>query len=310
MSTPDAATKIYRGRFAPSPTGPLHIGSLIAATGSYLQARRQNGLWFVRIEDIDPPREAKGASENIIRTLDEFGFEWDGEILFQSSRIGIYEEVIQMLIKNERAYFCNCSRKLINETATIGVNGPIYPLTCFHKTRHTKGALRFHTRDTVIHFNDMVQGKISQNSAKESGDFVIKRSDGLFNYQLAVVIDDDCQGISEIVRGSDLLYLTPGQIDLQDALHYPTPTYLHMPVVTNEHGQKLSKQTRAKAIDSKQGASLLWFCLDFLGQRPPPELKTESLTTFWQWAIVHWDPRRIPRCLSLPIKTDTAYPLI
>jgi len=299
------AKKIYRGRFAPSPTGPLHIGSLIAATGSYLQAKRHNGQWFVRIEDIDPPRETKGASDNIIKTLDAFGFEWDGDILYQSTRLAAYEEIIQTLIANEQAYFCHCSRKQINEHADIGVNGPIYPRTCLHKKiQHHKypqtAALRFHTRDENICFNDFTQASIRQNVARESGDFVIKRADGLYNYQLAVVIDDAYQDITEVVRGSDLLLLTPGQINLQQALNYPTPDYLHMPVITNEHGQKLSKQTKAMAIEGTQGSQALWLCLKFLGQQPPEELKNDSIKNFWQWAIPNWNPQKIPHRLSIP----------
>lgn len=310
----DTATNTYRGRFAPSPTGPLHIGSLIAATGSYLQAKKNNGLWFVRIEDIDPPREAKGANDNILKTLDAFGFEWDGDILYQSSRLATYEAIVQTLIANDQAYYCHCSRKQINENADLGVNGPIYPRTCLHKkTQHHRfqqqAALRFKTRDEKIYFNDFTQAAIRQNVARESGDFVIKRANGLYNYQLAVVIDDAYQGITEVVRGSDLLSLTPGQINLQEALNYPTPDYLHMPVITNEHGQKLSKQTRAMAIEGTQGSQALWLCLNFLGQQPPAELKNVSVNEFWQWAIPHWDPQNIPHQLSIPADPRTAQAL-
>ena len=315
-------TNIYRGRFAPSPTGPLHIGSLIAAVGSYLQAKSQNGQWLIRIEDIDPPREVKGASENIIRTLDQFGFEWDGEILYQSSRTDAYEEIIDYLKTHQHAYHCNCSRKQINETACPGINGPIYPLTCYKDRNSGKkyrpkknqlkesrnAALRFHTPDKVIAFEDKVQGTITQNVANESGDFVVQRADGLFNYQLAVVIDDAHQKITEIVRGSDLLNLTASQISLQQALKFSSPTYLHMPIVTNAAGQKLSKQTEAKAIESKYASQALWFCLDFLGQQPPAEIRSATLTELWPWASTNWDTQKIPRLLNSAIVTDDLFP--
>jgi glutamyl-Q tRNA(Asp) synthetase len=181
----------------------------------------------------------------------------------------------------------------------MGLNGPIYPLTCYRQHRHKQGAIRFHTSDDEISFNDHNLGKISQVVARDSGDFVIKRNNGLYNYQLAVVIDDQFQGITEIVRGSDLLNLTPSQIDLQQGLAYATPQYLHLPVISNIDGQKLSKQTGAKPLDVRNAADNLWFCLDFLGQNPPHELKQYSLSEIWQWAVRSWNPQRIPKKLSL-----------
>lgn len=300
------AHPVYRGRFAPSPTGPLHIGSLIAAVGSYLQAKTQSGFWFLRIEDLDPPREAPGASDSIITTLADFGFEWDGEILFQSRRHALYESVIDQLQTQDRVYYCSCSRKQINEIAKPGLNGPIYPQSCYGK-KQKKGALRFHTDKQTIVFKDSVQGMIKQNIATESGDFVIKRSDGLYNYQLAVVIDDFEQQITEVVRGSDLLSLTPSQIYLQQALNYTTPDYIHMPVITNTKGQKLSKQTNAPAVTPIAASESLWFCLNFLGQQPPDELKKVSKEELWRWAMANWSLEKIPKTLSIAInpgKTD------
>lgn len=285
----------YRGRFAPSPTGPLHLGSLLAATGSYLQARSNHGDWLIRIEDIDPPREQAGASDAILKTLEHLGFEWDEEVLFQSTRRDAYQAIIEKLLKEGAAYYCRCSRKDIAAIAQNGPNGPIYPRTCLRSVpAFNKGSIRFQTTDKQIQFVDALQGLISQRVSDDSGDFVIQRADGLFAYQLAVVIDDEDQKITHIVRGSDLLSLTPGQINLQQTLGFATPEYTHLPVITNTQGHKLSKQTGAAGIDLKQGNRQLWQCLHLLNQQPPEELYNDSLNSIWAWAIQNWDISKIP----------------
>ncbi|MDH5545143.1 MAG: tRNA glutamyl-Q(34) synthetase GluQRS [Gammaproteobacteria bacterium] len=281
---------LYRGRFAPSPTGPLHIGSLIAATASYLDAKSRHGQWLIRIEDIDPPREVAGAADNILRVLEQFGFEWDEDVVYQSRRGALYEEAISELTKKHLVYFCQCSRKDIAASATHGLNGPIYPGTCRDAIpTHQQGALRFETKDQSITFDDAICGKITQNVARDSGDFVIKRNDGLYAYQLAVVVDDAEQQITHVVRGRDILDLTPGQILLQQALKLDTVHYAHFPVITNALGQKLSKQTGAPPVGAKNPVSTLLDCLRFLGQAAPVELGDATLDEFWIWAISNWN---------------------
>ena len=221
----------YRGRFAPSPTGPLHFGSLIAATGSYLQSRHQQGEWHLRIEDIDPPREIPGAKDNILRTLETYGFEWDGEIIYQSQRLDIYQDYLERLIDEQQTFACTCSRKDINQLlAKTGMH--VYPGTCRDKTGVAGGqyAYRVIAKDKNITFNDQLQGLQSFEVQTEIGDFVVKRADGLFSYQLAVAVDDGSMGITEVVRGSDLLTSTPRQIYLQQLLKLYTPCYIHLPV--------------------------------------------------------------------------------
>ena len=287
----------YVGRFAPSPTGPLHFGSLIAAVGSYLQARKMEGRWLVRMEDLDLPRVVPGAAEAILSTLESFGLFWDDEVLFQSSRFPAYGAALERL--EEHLYPCGCSRAEILRSS--GARG-IYPGTCRHGLPPGKSprALRLSTRRQEITFRDRIQGRYRQDLEREVGDFVVRRADGLFAYQLAVVVDDAEQGVTEVVRGSDLLDSTPRQILLQRLLGYPTPGYAHLPVITNRQGQKLSKQTHAPPLDRRRPLPALWQALDFLGQRPPRELLDGDLDAFWEWAIAHWDIGEVPRILSRP----------
>ena len=209
----------YRGRFAPSPTGPLHFGSLVAATGSYLAARHQQGQWHLRIEDIDPPREIPGASDDILRTLEAYGFEWDADVIYQSQRLDIYEEHLQQLIKDQHVFACTCSRKEIHQLQTKN-NTAIYPGTCRNKTEPTSAqhAYRVIAQNKNIRFMDLLQGKQHYQLQSDIGDFIIKRSDGLFSYQLAVAIDDGSMGITEVVRGNDLLDSTPQQTNPRDGI--------------------------------------------------------------------------------------------
>ncbi|MCW8919546.1 MAG: tRNA glutamyl-Q(34) synthetase GluQRS [Gammaproteobacteria bacterium] len=300
-----ATTPRYRGRFAPSPTGPLHFGSLIAAIGSYLQARSQRGEWLVRMEDLDPPREQPGAAATILRTLERYGFEWDGAVLYQSRRHEAYLDTLEQLRREGYSYRCNCSRKQIGEEARrCGLPPGVYPGSCRTAAigEHQRHTIRLLAPETVIGFDDGVQGHFSQQLAREVGDFVLRRADGLFAYQLAVVVDDAFQGITEVVRGSDLLDNTPRQIALQRSLGLRTPGYLHLPVVLNARGEKLSKQTFAPALDETRPLPALWQGLAFLGQRPIPELLQGDISSFWRWAVEHWHRDLIPRKLDSPLK--------
>ncbi len=296
-------TNRYRGRFAPSPTGPLHFGSLVAALGSYLEARHRQGEWLVRMEDLDPPREIPGASRLILETLERFGFEWDGPVWFQSQRHEVYMEVLSQLQHNGMAYRCGCSRKMIAEQMKQqGLAPGIYPGNCRTRpaSQHQRHAIRLLTEGQQAAFEDTLQGDISQDVEREVGDFVLRRADGLFAYQLAVVVDDAEQGVTHVVRGSDLLDSTPRQIVLQRQLELPSPNYLHLPVAVNAQGQKLSKQTFAPAVDPDNPLPALWEGLRFLGQRPPHELLEGDLVSFWQWAVSHWQAASLPRKLAIP----------
>ncbi|THB72330.1 MAG: tRNA glutamyl-Q(34) synthetase GluQRS [Gammaproteobacteria bacterium] len=280
----------YIGRFAPSPTGPLHFGSLVAAVGSYLEAKTNHGKWLLRVEDIDPPREVKGATKNIISTLEQFGFEWDEHITYQSRRYEIYQEYIDQLLHRSLAYSCGCSRKEIAKTATRSANGLIYPGTCrIGLGNKEPRSVRLLTENIDINFHDLVQGVIIQNLETESGDYVIKRADGLYAYNLAVVIDDQLSGITDIVRGHDLLACTCQHIYLQRVLHFDTPRYAHLPIAINKSGQKLSKQNLAKEIDTHNKAQALFNALTFLNQNPDKQLLESDLDSIWNWSIENWN---------------------
>ncbi len=287
----------YRGRFAPSPTGPLHFGSMVAAVGSYLQAKSKQGQWLVRIEDLDPPREVDGAAAAILRTLERFGLLWDESIIYQSQRNHQYDTAINRLAALGMLYPCGCSRKEISRNGTPGAYGSIYAGTCRSGLPQGKKprALRIRTHNQPITFRDPLRGTISQQLTQEIGDFVVRRADGLFAYQLAVVVDDAEQGITEIVRGSDLLDNTPRQIYLQQSLNYPTPRYLHLPVALDVAGKKLSKQSGALPIDHHHPQTLIHAVLEFLNQTPPIALKESALDEMWLWAIQNWRPERLPR---------------
>lgn len=291
----------YVGRFAPSPTGPLHFGSLVAAVASYLDAKTNNGKWLVRIEDLDKPREVKGAAEAIIQCLDTYGFVWDDKIIYQSQRNEAYSNAFATLVNKKLIYPCTCTRKEIADSSSqIGIEGVVYPSTCLtHPTKpNAPIAWRIKTEDKFIHFNDEVQGKISQNIKFDVGDFVVKRADGLFAYQLAVVIDDAEQGVTHIVRGADLLNSTPRQIYLQKLLCLNQPHYAHIPIVINNEGQKLSKQTLATDLSSSETSVMLFNALKFLNQNPPPTLVNSDITTCWHWAFENWNRDSITKTLT------------
>ena len=277
----------YVGRFAPSPTGPLHFGSLIAAIASYAQARAANGRWLLRIEDIDPPREPPGADKVILEALEAYGFEWDGALTYQSRFTPQHEAIVDQLLAEGLAYPCSCSRKDL-AAAPRGPLGAIYPGTCRDGADGPETAIRLRTDDTVIEFTDGLQGPYRMQLQSESGDFVIRRRDGLIAYHLAVVVDDHAQGITEIVRGVDLLETTPRHIWLQRILGYGSPAYLHIPVAMNTDGQKLSKLTGAAGVPLDRPQALLVEGLAALGQAPPADLAEGTVADTWDWAIRHW----------------------
>ncbi len=284
------------GRFAPSPTGPLHFGSLLAALASYLDIRARNGRWLLRIEDIDPPREQPGAADSILRTLEAFGLHWDGEVVYQSQRRALYEDALQQLIQLDTAYPCHCSRKQLRARGVLGYDG--------HCLRHppevlTDVAWRVQHSHADQQFEDRLQGLRRYHWTGHEGDFVVFRRDGLFAYQLAVVVDDAEQGITEVLRGSDLIDETPHQMELQDQLGFLRPRYAHIPVITNAQGQKLSKQNLAPAIDPGERQQLLLQALTLLGQHPLPELIDASLEELLHWGCRHWRLDAVPAVLQL-----------
>ncbi len=294
----------YTGRFAPSPSGPLHFGSLVAALGSYLDAKAAGGRWLLRMEDLDTPRNQPGAAEDILATLERYGFQWDGEVEWQSRRRPLYREALERLKDIGLAFPCGCTRREIADSSTghpPGSESP-YPGTCRNGLPPGRQARswRFKVPAGEVVLADGVRGRISQNVADAIGDFVLLRADGVFAYQLAVVVDDADQGVSRVVRGADLLDSTPRQIMLQAALGLPFPSYAHLPVAANAAGEKLSKQTRARALAGLRPQEVLTTALAFLGQETPVGLEGASLDEFWRWAIGHWDMSRVPRQHALP----------
>lgn len=292
----------YRGRFAPSPTGPLHFGSLIAAVASYLEALCNGGEWLLRIEDLDGPREEPGAADAILNILEKYGFAWDGAVLRQSLRSEAYAAALARLQRDGAAFPCACTRREVSDSMLASAKELIYPGTCRNGIASGRVArsVRARVDEKVISFYDRIQGRIEQDLARAVGDFVVQRADGLFAYQLAVVVDDFDQGITAVVRGADLLVSTPRQILLQQRLGYPTPRYAHLPVAVNGSGEKLSKQTRAAPLRESDAPAQLWRALDFLGQDPPLALRAADIPGVWSWALTHWLVEKVPRRYSLP----------
>ena len=290
----------YRGRFAPSPSGPLHFGSLVAAVASFLEARTRGGEWLVRMDDLDPPRVAAGAAEDILRTLAACGLEWDGPVVYQSTRNAAYHCALHRLRGLRLVYPCSCTRREIADSALAGAEGPVYPGTCrggIVPDRYAR-ALRLDTRSATVAFEDALQGARVSALEQEAGDFVLYRADGVYAYQLAAVVDDAEQGVTDIVRGADLLASTPRQIYIQKLLGLPQPRYAHLPVAVDERGEKLSKQTRARAVDSARPLPALVAALTFLGQSPPHGLATVG--ELWAWALESWKLEHVPRVASAP----------
>lgn len=291
-----------RGRFAPTPNGPLHFGSLVTAIGSYLSVRSRSGQWLVRMEDLDPPREQAGAAATILRTLESYGLTWDEEVIYQSQRSERYQAAIDQLLAKDLAYYCRCSRKDIEQTALTGTEGFRYPGTCRHlRLRGKNHSLRIMVPDEVIAVHDRLQGELRQNLLQDIGDFIVRRSDGLYSYQLAVVIDDAAQRITEVCRGTDLMDSAPRQVYLQQALGYPIPEYMHLPIAADASGQKLSKQNFASAVSDGDSNTLVR-ALEFLGQTVPRELVRAPPVELLQWGVDSWDISMIPT--SKLIRTD------
>lgn len=287
----------YIGRFAPSPTGLLHIGSLLTAVASYADARFHSGKWLLRMEDLDPPREMQGAADNILFTLEKFGFEWDGEVAYQSQRHAFYRDALDDLRVRNLVYPCDCSRKDWHEKARLGADGFVYNGACANKNifrqPEKSPAWRVRVPDEVIEFDDEIVGHYAQNLAHDIGDFVLLRADGFWAYQLAVVVDDAAQGITHIVRGQDLLVSTPRQIYLQRCLNTPTPHYAHLPLLTNRLGQKWSKQTHADAIDVNQAAAQLRQVMNYLNIPAAPD--TNKPHDLLNWTVANWQMTRVPK---------------
>lgn len=292
----------YIGRFAPSPSGPLHFGSLIAALASFLDARAHRGQWLLRMEDLDPSREPPQAAGQILAALEAFGLHWDGQVLYQSSRLATYRDTLRQLQDEGYIYRCDCTRQQIQSI------GGVYDNRCRHRKDLPQDcALRVKVTDRTIHFDDRIQGATEQHLLRECGDFVLLRKDGLFAYQLAVVVDDAFQNISAVVRGSDLLESTPRQIFLQQSLGFTTPRYAHFPVAVNADNQKLSKQHFATPLDHETPLPSLLRALRFLGQSVTIEMAQSDIATVLQWAIAHWDIQTVPKLAT--IRLDSVHPL-
>ena len=301
----NAPRPAYRGRFAPSPTGPLHFGSLIAAVASYCDARAAGGEWHVRIEDIDLPRARPGAERAIMSALERYGFAWDGPVVRQSERTAMYKHALDALRDRDDVYACACTRREL-EAAPIGAGGErVYPGTCrdgvpANRSGRSARAWRLRVGAARMAWRDRLQGPQAQDLARDVGDFVVQRADGLFAYQLAVVVDDDAQGITDVVRGADLMASTARQILLQQRLACATPSYLHVPIAIDAHGEKLSKQTRAAPLPAAPLPALVaaW---RFLEQPlPSGSGAPATIPEFWQWSISAWNPARLPPVPMLP----------
>ena len=294
----------YRGRFAPSPSGPLHFGSLISALGSYLDAKAQGGEWWLRIDDLDPPRVAPGATDAILRALEAYGLLWDGAVQYQSQRNQAYAAAFAELQGLGVVYACACSRREIADSRVSGATVAIYPGTCRARLAPAKSgrAWRVDTRGARVGFADRLQGLIEQDLEREAGDFIVQRADGWFAYQLAAVVDDAELGITDIVRGADLIDSTLRQVYLQHLLKLPTPRYLHLPVAVNALGEKLSKQTLAPPLDMTFPQSSLIRALAFLKHPPPLALQHAAVAEILSWAVAHWKPAGLPQARTIELK--------
>ncbi|HEX5277548.1 MAG TPA: tRNA glutamyl-Q(34) synthetase GluQRS [Fluviicoccus sp.] len=298
----------YTGRFAPSPTGPLHFGSLLTAVAGWCDARAASGRWLVRIEDVDEIRTRPGAADDILRTLDTFGLHHDDAIRVQSRCKHRYQSALDQLHRQGDVFWCRCTR---SDLARHG--GEVYPGTCRACTSpQPDSAVRLRVpAPSLQHFSDRIFGKQQEDVAAVTGDFVIRRRDGFFAYQLAVVVDDADQGVTHVVRGADLLDNTCRQLYLQQRLGLPQPVYAHIPLIVNANGEKLSKQTGALALDSRRAGELLWLALDLLGQHPDVALMAESPENILAEAVRRWDIRRVASTLQLPpdarVPVDGAY---
>lgn len=292
-------TSAYIGRFAPSPSGALHFGSLLAALASFLDARACGGQWLLRMEDLDPAREPPGAADQILYLLDHLGLHWDGPVLYQSQRQEAYTDALQQLREAGLVFPCDCTRKRMRRL------GNVYDGHCRNRPHVPEPhALRLRIEDRDIALPDLIQGRFGQNLSHECGDFIIRRKDGLIAYQLAVVVDDAWQNISHIVRGFDLLDSTPRQLYLQEKLGLAMPRYAHIPVASDAIGQKLSKQHFARPLDQGRATEHIHRALEFLGQAPPAALQQAATKELLAWGVEHWDIHRVPRLATIPINED------
>jgi glutamyl-Q tRNA(Asp) synthetase len=296
-----AEAKPYIGRFAPSPTGPLHFGSLYTALASYLDARARQGLWLLRIDDIDTSRNVSGAVDTILVALEAYGLQWDGTVYYESRHLADYEQVLSELQRSGFLYPCTCSRKMLAE---LPGRHDVYPGICRSRTIFPTDrpyALRVKSDGRDIRFEDRLQGGICQNLAADHGDFILKRKEGIISYQLACVIDDHLQGVTQVVRGFDLIDSTPKQIYLQQLLGLPTPSYLHVPIIIDSYGHKLSKQTLAEAVTMQNTSVVMFELLELLKQKPPVGLREASCSEMLEWAVQNWNPESL-------IKTQAIQP--
>ena len=277
----------YVGRFAPSPSGPLHFGSLVAALGSYFQAKANQGTWLVRIEDLDPPREMPGAAEDILNALQAYQLHWDGEVVYQSERHHLYQAQIDAWLENGDAYYCQCTRKQIKE------HGGYYLGTCRDKGLK-EGAIRLKMTKPIANFLDQKHGLMTMPPALVNEDFIIKRRDGLFAYNLAVVLDDIDQGVTEVVRGADLIEPTGRQISLYQILGQPEVSYLHLPLAMDTNGNKLSKQNHATAIDVANPKPALLHAMAFLGFDIPDDIRAANVDEILRWGCENWRLQQLP----------------
>ena len=293
----------YRGRFAPSPTGALHFGSLITALASWLDARAVGGEWLVRLEDVDETRALPQAPGDILRTLEAYGLTWDGPVVRQSERKELYIAALERLRDLGWTYRCRCSRKEIADSGVRGLEGAVYPGTCrlLKLTEAVPGADRLRVGPGLLEFEDRLRGRLGHDVSQEIGDFVVRRRDGLFTYQLAVVVDDGAQLITDVVRGADLVWSTPRQVLLQQLLGLPTPRYMHLPVATKPSGEKLSKHTHAPALDPAEAPIDLQRAIAFLGQDTPDLDTPERMLA---QARSRWDASRIPSGVASPLPAE------
>lgn len=285
---------LYIGRFAPSPTGPLHLGSLYTALASYLDARAHDGHWLLRIDDLDTPRNMPGASNAILRCLHRFELHWDGSVFYQSRQLESYALAFEQLRQQQWLYACRCSRKDL-------AGQPVYPGHCGAAGFPLDGssAWRLRVNDISIGFNDTLQGWINENPALEHGDFIVRRKDGIVAYQFAVVIDDFRQQVNHVVRGIDLLDSTPKQRYLQTLLDYPEPCYTHLPILVDSQGNKLSKQTLASPVDEAHPPDTVFLLLNLLRQNPPLSLRKAPVAEQLAWSIAHWRPQALEKIRSI-----------
>jgi glutamyl-Q tRNA(Asp) synthetase len=299
---PEYVAVPYRGRFAPTPSGRLHFGSIVAAVGSWLDARAHGGEWHVRIDDLDPPRVAAGAADSILVDLERLSLHWDGPVVYQSRRDQAYAEALGRIQQQAHVYACDCSRKAIAGAGAVGIEGPRYPGTCRQRVLAPRRghALRLDVRGVTIEFVDLLQGPVRQVLETAVGDFVLRRADGVYAYHLACVVDDAAARFTHVVRGADLIDSTARQIHLQRLLGLDTPLYLHLPVALDAFGEKLSKQTKAAAIDTARPGGTLAAALAFLGHQAPLELASAPPSELLAWAKTHWDRTRLPACAALP----------